>query len=184
MDLFYYVYDVEGIEWICFVISYLCYFIEWLIDVCVDLFKFCEYFYILFQSGDNDVLQVMVWGYIVECYWWIIDCICECMFDVFFSVDVIVVFFGEIDVQYCCIFYLIEEIGFDQVNIVVYLLWFNIFVVNWENQLLEEVKVECLCEINVLVECCVCKVNICYEGCMEEVFVEGINFKVLLQLMG
>lgn len=75
----------------------------------------------------------MKWGYIREKYLQIIEKICCYMFDVVISVDVIVGFLGEMEVQFENIFNLIEEVGFDLFNIVVYFFCFGIFVVFWDN---------------------------------------------------
>ncbi|MFM7169440.1 MAG: tRNA (N6-isopentenyl adenosine(37)-C2)-methylthiotransferase MiaB, partial [Cyanobium sp.] len=183
-DLLELVHRVEGIERLRFATSHPRYFTERLIDACAELPKVCEHFHIPFQSGDDAVLKAMARGYTVDRYRRIIERIRQRMPDAAIRGDVIVAFPGETNAQFRRTLYLVEEIGFDQVNTAAYSPRPNTPAADWPNQLPEAVKVERLRELNALVERKAKERSARYAGRMEEILVEGINPKDSTQVMG
>ena len=179
-----YIHDISGIERIRFATSHPRYFTNNLINVCNDLPKVCEHFHIPFQSGDNEVLKNMARGYTIERYKKIIDNIRDLMPIASITADAIVAFPGETDKQFEKTLSIIKEIGFDQVNTAAYSPRPNTPAANWPNQLPEKIKIERLQELNKLVEETAKKRNLRFQDRIEEILVEGINFKDKEQVMG
>ena len=100
------------------------------------------------------------------------------------TADAIVAFPGETDAQFEKTLAIIKEVGFDQVNTAAYSPRPNTPAANWPNQLPEKIKVERLQELNKLVEETAKKRNLRFQDKIEEVLIEGINFKDKEQVMG
>lgn len=113
--------EIDGVGCICFIILYLFEFSDLLIDVFCDVLQLVNFLYLLVQVGSDCVLLVMKCGYIVLEFKLKICKLCVVCLDILISLDFIVGFFGEIDVDFEKIMKLIEDIGFDYSFFFIYL---------------------------------------------------------------
>jgi len=111
---------LEGLERIRFLTSYPGDFGRDLINAIADLPKVCEDVNLPIQSGDDDVLQRMKRGYVVDHYRQLIGRLRERMPEIGLSTDVIVGFPGETGAEFHNTLRMLDEFRFDVVHVAMY----------------------------------------------------------------
>jgi tRNA-2-methylthio-N6-dimethylallyladenosine synthase len=119
-DLLYLLDPVRGLKRIRFLTNHPKDMKDKLIRAVADLDKVCKQINLPVQSGDDQVLQAMRRGYIVENYLELVSRIRSEVPGIALSTDVIVGFPGETDSQFLNTFELLSRIRFDLVHVAAY----------------------------------------------------------------
>lgn len=126
----------------------------------------------------------MKWGYIVLEFKFKICKLCVVWLDILISLDFIVGFLGEIEVDFEKIMQLIEDIGFDQSFLFIYLCCFGILVVDLEDMISDVEKYVCLLCLQVWINVQVVVIFEKMVGMVQIVLVEGLFKCNLDELIG
>lgn len=144
VDLLCLVVVIDGIDCICFIISYLIEFIDDIIEVYCDMLELVSFLYLLVQSGFDCILNLMGCIYMVLEYKVIICKLCVVCLDIQISFDFIVGFSGEIIEDFEKMMKLIVDVNFDMSYSFIFFVCLGILVVDMVDDVSEEEKKQCL----------------------------------------
>jgi tRNA-2-methylthio-N6-dimethylallyladenosine synthase len=112
--------DIDGLARIRFLTNHPKDMGQKLVETVASLDKVCEHISLPFQAGDNDILQAMRRGYMIEQYGQLVEAIRSHISEIALSTDVIVGFPGESEEQFDRSLVLLEETRFDTVHVAAY----------------------------------------------------------------
>ena len=145
-----------------------------LIRTMAELDKVCEHLDLALQSGNNDILREMNRGYSVEDYCRLVDEIRAAMPRISLSVDIIVGFPGETELQFEDTYSTLERLRFDVVHVAAYSPRpGTVAARKYEDSVPDDVKRSRLHRVEALQEMVAAEINERYVRGTEAVLVQG-----------